>query len=184
MKFAKYHALGNDYLILQESLSTHTEIDMPQPELIRWICNRHHGVGADGILIAVTSLHDRLNPKQEEDLTTKDTKQYKGKNIDPFKKSLVSQSPYPPSPHSFTPSPQSPSASSTPMAARPKKAATVCASLRVVCLMWAWLAQTPSTSTPSVARARFAKCWMGAASFAWPWAWCASRRRLNSSLMG
>jgi len=44
MKFIKYHALGNDYIVL----------DWPAIELtekqIRRICNRNFGVGADGIL--------------------------------------------------------------------------------------------------------------------------------------
>lgn len=48
MKFSKYHALGNDYLVItpQEagSLPLH-------PELIRRICHRNYGVGSDGILI-------------------------------------------------------------------------------------------------------------------------------------
>jgi len=104
MRFTKYHALGNDYLILQESLSTHTERDMPQPELIRWICDRHHGVGADGILIAVGSLHDRLSPKQEEGLTTKDTKPTKNhieEEIALGKAPLIASSPHLPIPPSL-----------------------------------------------------------------------------------
>lgn len=47
MQFRKYQALGNDYLVIQpgeggESL---------QSEDIRRICDRHFGVGADGILL-------------------------------------------------------------------------------------------------------------------------------------
>ncbi|MGZ3593529.1 MAG: diaminopimelate epimerase [Syntrophales bacterium] len=47
MKFYKYHALGNDYVILDPR-------DQPlalAPEQIRAICNRHYGVGSDGILL-------------------------------------------------------------------------------------------------------------------------------------
>jgi diaminopimelate epimerase len=48
MKFAKYHALGNDYLVItpQESgdLSKY-------PESVRRICHRNYGIGSDGILI-------------------------------------------------------------------------------------------------------------------------------------
>lgn len=95
MKFTKYHALGNDYLILQEGLSTHTEIDMPQPELIRWICDRHHGVGADGILIAVASLHDRLSPKQERNVTTPPAKAHE-EALAPSQKPLIPSPPHPP----------------------------------------------------------------------------------------
>ena len=46
MKFSKYHALGNDYIVidpkyLDQSLSE---------DHIKVICDRHFGVGSDGIL--------------------------------------------------------------------------------------------------------------------------------------
>jgi diaminopimelate decarboxylase/diaminopimelate epimerase len=47
VRFVKYHALGNDYLVLNPS-------DVPDalaPSQIRLICNRHYGVGSDGILL-------------------------------------------------------------------------------------------------------------------------------------
>jgi diaminopimelate epimerase len=48
MKFTKYHALGNDYLVLDPK-------DQDQPvalkaEQIKIICDRHYGIGSDGIL--------------------------------------------------------------------------------------------------------------------------------------
>jgi diaminopimelate epimerase len=46
MRFHKYQALGNDYLVL--------EMDGERaliPSLVRRICNRHFGVGSDGILL-------------------------------------------------------------------------------------------------------------------------------------
>jgi len=46
MKFSKYHALGNDYLVLDPR-------DQPitlTPKLIKVICDRHFGIGSDGIL--------------------------------------------------------------------------------------------------------------------------------------
>jgi diaminopimelate epimerase len=48
MKFAKYHALGNDYLVLDPKVQ-----DQPlalDAEQIRTICDRHYGIGSDGIL--------------------------------------------------------------------------------------------------------------------------------------
>ena len=46
MKFSKYHALGNDYLVIEPG-----EVrGVPQPASIRAICHRNFGVGADGIL--------------------------------------------------------------------------------------------------------------------------------------
>ena len=46
MKFYKYHALGNDYIVLDPEQST----PVLNPEQIRQICHRHYGVGSDGIL--------------------------------------------------------------------------------------------------------------------------------------
>lgn len=46
MQFRKYHGLGNDYLVIEPETA-----DMAMPEAaIRAICDRHCGVGADGIL--------------------------------------------------------------------------------------------------------------------------------------
>lgn len=47
MKYSKYHALGNDYIVicpdnLRDNLSK---------EMIRTICHRNYGVGSDGILL-------------------------------------------------------------------------------------------------------------------------------------
>ncbi|MHC4123794.1 MAG: diaminopimelate epimerase [Planctomycetota bacterium] len=44
--FKKYHGLGNDYLVIDPNIQGF-ELT---PELIRLICNRHFGAGADGIL--------------------------------------------------------------------------------------------------------------------------------------
>ncbi|MBI2924915.1 MAG: diaminopimelate epimerase [Verrucomicrobia bacterium] len=47
MKFAKYHALGNDYLVIDP-------LDLPwglTPERVRVICHRNFGVGSDGVLL-------------------------------------------------------------------------------------------------------------------------------------
>ena len=46
MRFWKGHALGNDYVLLDG-----TEGGPPGPELIRSLCHRHRGVGADGVLL-------------------------------------------------------------------------------------------------------------------------------------
>jgi diaminopimelate epimerase len=46
MRFSKYHALGNDYLVLDPR-------DQPttlSPDKIKIICDRHFGIGSDGIL--------------------------------------------------------------------------------------------------------------------------------------
>jgi diaminopimelate epimerase len=41
VRFEKWQALGNDYVIVEEPVT---------PELVRHVCDRHFGVGADGVL--------------------------------------------------------------------------------------------------------------------------------------
>jgi diaminopimelate epimerase len=48
MRFHKYHALGNDYLVLHPA--DFPDWTVPSPEQIRMICHRNFGVGSDGIL--------------------------------------------------------------------------------------------------------------------------------------
>ena len=46
MRFAKYHALANDYVVLEAA-------DWPELDaaLVRRVCDRHLGIGSDGILV-------------------------------------------------------------------------------------------------------------------------------------
>jgi diaminopimelate epimerase len=47
MRFVKYHALGNDYLVIRPA-----DIDGDiQRKTIERICHRHYGIGSDGILL-------------------------------------------------------------------------------------------------------------------------------------
>jgi len=46
MKFFKYHALGNDYIVLDPA----DVGDEPTSQQIRSICHRNYGIGSDGIL--------------------------------------------------------------------------------------------------------------------------------------
>ena len=46
MRFSKYHALGNDYLVLDPEEAD----EPPTPGQIRRICHRNFGIGSDGIL--------------------------------------------------------------------------------------------------------------------------------------
>ncbi len=46
MRFSKYHALGNDYLVIEPKTAGSELSD----EQIRVICHRNYGVGSDGIL--------------------------------------------------------------------------------------------------------------------------------------
>ncbi|RPI76862.1 MAG: diaminopimelate epimerase [Desulfobacteraceae bacterium] len=47
MKYSKYHALGNDYIVIDPN-DVEGELD---GEKIRLICHRNYGVGSDGILL-------------------------------------------------------------------------------------------------------------------------------------
>jgi diaminopimelate epimerase len=47
MRFAKYHALGNDYIVMtEEQLGQHHTVSD-----VRRICDRNFGIGSDGILV-------------------------------------------------------------------------------------------------------------------------------------
>jgi diaminopimelate epimerase len=46
MQFSKYHALGNDYLVLDPR---HWPLEFSPAEIVR-ICHRNYGIGSDGIL--------------------------------------------------------------------------------------------------------------------------------------
>jgi diaminopimelate epimerase len=47
MRYAKYHALGNDYIVIDPAKIK----DKPTEDIIRLICHRNYGVGSDGILL-------------------------------------------------------------------------------------------------------------------------------------
>jgi diaminopimelate epimerase len=47
LPFSKYHALGNDYVVIDPAL---TSFD-PTPRIIQALCDRHRGLGSDGILL-------------------------------------------------------------------------------------------------------------------------------------
>lgn len=49
MRFHKYHALGNDYIVLNPA-DFPAWGEAPTPEQIRVVCHRNFGVGSDGIL--------------------------------------------------------------------------------------------------------------------------------------
>jgi diaminopimelate epimerase len=46
MRLTKHHGLGNDFLVLLDPTGTQPA----GPELARIVCNRHRGIGADGLL--------------------------------------------------------------------------------------------------------------------------------------
>jgi UDP-N-acetylmuramoyl-L-alanyl-D-glutamate--2,6-diaminopimelate ligase len=54
MKYARYHGLGNDYLVMHAR-------DLAQPltaEQVVTICHRHYGVGSDGIVLIESRIDD------------------------------------------------------------------------------------------------------------------------------
>jgi diaminopimelate epimerase len=52
LSFRKYHGLGNDFVLIDHRHSP--EVRIPSSEVIR-ICDRHFGVGADGIIFLLPS---------------------------------------------------------------------------------------------------------------------------------
>lgn len=46
MTYSKYHALGNDYIVVRPK---EFRVKLT-PEIVRFICHRHYGIGSDGIL--------------------------------------------------------------------------------------------------------------------------------------
>ena len=46
MRYAKYHALGNDYLVIDPTRTAFS----PDERTIEALCDRHHGIGSDGLL--------------------------------------------------------------------------------------------------------------------------------------
>jgi len=51
LRFAKWHGLGNDYLLVERQ-----EVGAPlRPELVRRVCNYHFGVGSDGVLEVIAT---------------------------------------------------------------------------------------------------------------------------------
>lgn len=50
MKFVKYHGIGNDFVLVDAR-----GMERDWPTLARAICQRHFGVGADGLIIALPS---------------------------------------------------------------------------------------------------------------------------------
>ncbi len=58
MKFAKYHGLGNDFVVvdLRASSDSADAIAIQDPEVVRRVCDRQFGVGADGVLAVLPPL--------------------------------------------------------------------------------------------------------------------------------
>ena len=48
IRYAKYHGLGNDYIVLDVGSA-----QTPTPDQIRLICHRNYGVGGDGVLLPI-----------------------------------------------------------------------------------------------------------------------------------
>jgi diaminopimelate epimerase len=55
-EFAKYHALGNDYIVMDPARCGFN----PLPENVRLLCDRNRGVGSDGILFGPVTREGKL----------------------------------------------------------------------------------------------------------------------------
>jgi diaminopimelate epimerase len=47
MHFFKYHGTGNDFVVVERPRGP-----LPEPKQVRLLCDRHFGIGADGLLVA------------------------------------------------------------------------------------------------------------------------------------
>jgi diaminopimelate epimerase len=50
IEFVKYHGLGNDFILID---NRHTPKPLVSPELALQMCDRHFGIGADGVIFAL-----------------------------------------------------------------------------------------------------------------------------------
>jgi diaminopimelate epimerase len=50
MRFSKYHGAGNDFVMLEDLASRLGEAGTLPPKLVAALCDRHNGVGADGLI--------------------------------------------------------------------------------------------------------------------------------------
>ena len=55
MQLWRYHGLGNDYLVMEGPQA-------PSTAMVRALCDRHRGVGSDGILWGTLEPPYRLRP--------------------------------------------------------------------------------------------------------------------------
>ncbi len=46
MRFAKYQGIGNDFIVVEREATVRLG-----PELVKRLCDRHYGIGADGVLV-------------------------------------------------------------------------------------------------------------------------------------
>jgi len=55
IEFAKYHGLGNDFILIDNRLSSQPVVT---PEQAIKLCDRHFGIGADGVIFALPGQND------------------------------------------------------------------------------------------------------------------------------
>lgn len=49
--FTKMHGLGNDYIVINKMNNKNKISDSNLPQITRYMCNRHFGIGADGVIL-------------------------------------------------------------------------------------------------------------------------------------
>jgi diaminopimelate epimerase len=60
MRFFRYHAIGNDYIVIREQDADAAIQGAMTPALARRICHRNYGVGSDGILLHMSDASGRF----------------------------------------------------------------------------------------------------------------------------
>jgi diaminopimelate epimerase len=59
LPFRKYHGLGNDYLVIHPDDLQRAALHINNlfPEWVRWLCDRHRGIGSDGLLVGPVEIN-------------------------------------------------------------------------------------------------------------------------------
>lgn len=58
VKFSKYQGLGNDFILINNMDSAASEINYSDSTTIRRLCDRHKGIGADGVIFVLPGSHE------------------------------------------------------------------------------------------------------------------------------
>ena len=58
MRFAKYHGLGNDFVVVDLRTAAPADVAaIQEPAVVKAVCDRQFGIGGDGVL-AILPAHD------------------------------------------------------------------------------------------------------------------------------
>jgi diaminopimelate epimerase len=68
VSFSKYHGIGNDFILIDNRC---TSIPLVDASAATRLCNRHTGVGADGVIMLISGCDSESKSKSRSDFTMK-----------------------------------------------------------------------------------------------------------------